>query len=401
MGRVFHVLTEAEPFSENSGGAISRWAANVTRLDSSAVICAPWFDESWGFDAARLHRIPRLATYKTANDLVASRIPWPLRRALLLVLFDELLDEIRPGDTVWIHNRPEFAAALSGQIRDRGGRSVLHMHNAHLAQWLLRGHPMPGTDLYVFVSKFLLNEATTCGAVMRHSDVLYNGADETIFYPTNENATTRRVPTVLFAGRLVPEKGVHIFLEAMYGLWRQEVPLNGVVIGGVGFGDQRPSEYVKRLKTMSPANVSFEDYCSGSKLGDRFRDADIFCQPSCWHDPFPLAVLEAMACRLPVVTTRSGGIPEALAAGGGVMVTRDDVPELQTALMRFALDAEEREKTGELGYESFRRNFTWQCVREHYREILMKVWAKNALAAFEESNLESEEAAHLQGDTWT
>jgi spore coat protein SA len=373
MGRVFHVLTESEPFSEGSGGAISRWAANVTRPDCEAVVCAPWFDDSWGFDVARLRSIPHLAMYRVMNDLMTSRIPWPLRRRLLLAAFEGIINEVQTGDTVWIHNRPEYAAALSRRIRDKGGRTVLHMHNAHLAQWLRRGHPMPGADMYVFVSRFLEQDARESGAEMACSEVLYNGADDTIFYPANQHRRVTDVPVVLFAGRLVPEKGVHVFLEAMGGLCRAGVSLQGVVIGSGGFGDQRPSAYVRRLKTMAPPNVRFESYCSGAQLGDRFRAADIFCQPSCWHDPFPLAVLEAMACRLPVVTTRSGGIPEALAQGGGVMVTRGDVPELQAALTRFALDADERNRTGELGYASFQQNFTWQCVRDRYWEILMRV----------------------------
>ncbi len=375
MRRVFHLLTEAEPFSEHSGGAISRWAANVVRSDDDAVVCAPWCDESWGFDASRVRSVSRLAMYRATNDIMSSRIPWPLRRRLLLAVFEEMLGELKVGDTVWIHNRPEYAAALSGPIRERGGRSVLHMHNAHLSQWITRGNRMPGVDLYVFVSKFLEGEARESGALRMQSDVLYNGADSTIFYPAREGVTRRNVPTVLYAGRLVPEKGVHVFLEAMDRLWRSGVSLQGIVIGSGGFGDQKPSNYVRRLRQMVPPNVRFEGYCSGTKLGDRFRDADIFCQPSCWHDPFPLAVLEAMACSLPVVTTKSGGIPEALAKGGGVMVTRDSVPELEAALMQLAINVEERKEVGYSGYASFLRNFTWKSVHDRYREILTRVWA--------------------------
>ncbi len=43
-----------------------------------------------------------------------------------------LLKRVQPGDIVWIHNRPEFAVALTMHIHRAGGRVVLHLHNSHL-----------------------------------------------------------------------------------------------------------------------------------------------------------------------------------------------------------------------------------------------------------------------------
>ena len=48
MSRIYHLLDEGEAFSEFSGGAISRWAANVLRDGNETIIC-PSFDGSWGF----------------------------------------------------------------------------------------------------------------------------------------------------------------------------------------------------------------------------------------------------------------------------------------------------------------------------------------------------------------
>ena len=48
MSKIYHFLDEGEAFSEFSGGAISRWAANVLRDGDETIIC-PSFDASWGF----------------------------------------------------------------------------------------------------------------------------------------------------------------------------------------------------------------------------------------------------------------------------------------------------------------------------------------------------------------
>jgi spore coat protein SA len=367
--RVFHVLTESEPFSQKDGGAISRWAANVALLDGAAVICAPAADRSWCIDESRVRELAGWRRYKTIKDAVGQRVPWFVRRRLIASAFRGLLKELRPDDVLWVHNRPEYVAALRSVSAGRGVRIVLHMHNSHLVKWIERYRRAPGADLYVFVSRFLEQEVLSTGMALGRTEVLYNGADASVFYPRPPERRRAHVPTVLFAGRLVPEKGLHVLLQAMKEVHRRGVALNGRVVGAAGFGDVTATDYVKYVHAMAPPNVHFGGYCTGAKMGDMFRSADIFCLPSCWQDPFPLSVLEAMASGLPVVATRSGGIPEALAGGGGVLVERDNVCELATALADLACRPEERERIASAGYSSFQKSFTWQSVVERCQSL--------------------------------
>jgi len=105
-------------------------------------------------------------------------------------------------------------------------------------------------------------------------------------------------------------------------------------------------------------------------LGDLFRDADIFCCPSVWDEPFGMVNVEAMASQLPVVATRSGGVPEAFFEGGGLVVERGSEYALAQAIETLVTDSTLRFRLAQEGYESFRRNFTWQTVRERYHEIV-------------------------------
>jgi spore coat protein SA len=381
VAKVFHVLTESEPFSEYHGGAISRWTANVVRFEEDAIVLAPSADGSWPIDSSRVRVVDGLSAYRRFNEGGGYRLPWVVLISILGRILGRALHDLHAGDTVWIHNRPDFALALEPLIRRRGARLFLHLHNSHLVEWSERVTRAFTADCYVFVSRFLQDEALINCSHLKRTEVLYNGADRRIFYPKSTPRSPEDVPVVLFASRLVPEKGLHVFLEAMELLQKEKVRVRGVVVGGAGFGDSAPTAYVKEMQRRAPSNIKFEPYCSGSALGDRFRSADIFCLPSCWQEPLGMVALEAMACALPVVAANSGGLPETLSYGGGILVARESASELAAMLGLLATDADLRKRLAQEAYASFQMNFTWDAVRSNYRKIL-------ASAADESANLE-------------
>jgi len=128
-------------------------------------------------------------------------------------IFRPLLKRLQRGDVVWIHNRPDFAIALTPHIRRAGGRVVLHLHNAHLVEWPTALMQQVRADRLVFVSDFLRKQAQQKFSSLDTSYVLYNGADETIFYPAPDQKKEPGTPIALFAGRIVRDKGVHVLVR--------------------------------------------------------------------------------------------------------------------------------------------------------------------------------------------
>jgi spore coat protein SA len=224
-------------------------------------------------------------------------------------------------------------------------------------------------DSLVFVSDFLRAQAQRKFPSLGPSSVLYNGADENIFYPAPPHVEHKSTPVALFAGRIVKDKGVHTLVDAMRLLVDQGVKLQLRIVGSANFGDDRETDYIAQLKAAAPATVTFLAYRSGPALGDLFREADIFCSPSIWDEPFGLVNVEAFASGLPVVSTRGGGATEIFAHGGGILVERGSAHQLAFALRRLAEDEMLRLHMSRQGYAAFRKYFTWSATRDQVQEI--------------------------------
>jgi spore coat protein SA len=369
----YHLLTEAEPFSEFHGGAISRWAGNVLRDDPQALVVCPSADDTWRFPPQSVHMLPPLKLYKAWRKRL-SRLPWFLHRCVIRCMFLPLIRRLQPRDIVWIHNRPEFAIALTPPIHRAGARVVLHLHNSHMVNGPERLMRHIRVDRLVFVSEFLRQQAREKFPKTGDSSVLYNGADPTIFYPAKDGNRRSAPVTVLFAGRLVEDKGAHVLIEAMQMLEAEGVPLQAIIVGSTSFGISTETDYTRRLKAIAPKTVRFVPYRTGIALGELFRTADMFCSPSIWEEPFGLVNVEAFASGLPVVSTLGGGASEIFAHGGGILVKRQSAVELASALRRLVESPGLRAQLGGQAYAAFLKRFTWSSVRTQMRQIQNMLW---------------------------
>jgi spore coat protein SA len=366
---VYHILPEGESFSDHQGGAISRWAANVLCHDEDGVVIAPSSDDSWEFDSARILPLPALRRYHRVLSICRNRLPVGLRVRQAGAIFKDLCSSMLDRDVVYVHNRPELAAGIHLVYPRRRFKLVLHLHNSHIVH--AREEDVRRADLVAFCSDFLRAEAGSRISGLRTA-IIPNGADARRFYPS---ASRRRevVQNVLFVGRLIPEKGVHVLIDAMRILVARNVPVRATIIGCVSWGSRKDSTYTRYLKSISPSSVVFAGQRSGSALADAFREADVFCCPSIFEEPFGMVNVEAMASGLPVVATKVGGIPEVFRDGGGVLVPPGDADSLADALATVATDPGLYDSLRTAGRSSFLANFRWEVIREKYRDSISTV----------------------------
>ena len=159
--------------------------------------------------------------------------------------------------------------------------------------------------LFLAVSDFLRDHHVRTGLAADRVAVKRNFA-----WPSEP----RRGPgtTFLYAGRLVPEKG----LETVVRAWADvDAPL---LI--VGEGDEEP-----RLRSIAPPNVEFRSTVPGEEVAALVRDARAMLVPSEWYETASRTVLEAYAAGVPVLASRIGALPEVVTDDRtGYLVTPGD-----------------------------------------------------------------------------
>lgn len=114
---------------------------------------------------------------------------------------------------------------------------------------------------------------------------------------------------LLFVGTLAPHKGLHRLLEVLRHLNSESVQLQ-VVGDPSAFAD-----YVSPLKAAAPAGVTWSGPKTPEEVAAVMRESHALVLASEWPENAPLTVLEALACGLPVVAPRLGGIPEQVQPG--------------------------------------------------------------------------------------
>lgn len=185
------------------------------------------------------------------------------------------------------------------------------------------------------------------------------GTDRHVFNPQRRDLGWRRAlgiapetPVIGFAGRLVLEKGLDVFADAIDRLKARRVPHRVLVVGD---GPAR-EWFEKRLP-----DAVFAGFLQGEALGRAMASMDMLLNPSV-TETFGNVTLEAMAVGLPVVAARATG-SDGLVEDGltGRLITPGVVEDFATALATYCLDPHARAAAGQAGREAS-RSYGWDEV---------------------------------------
>jgi glycosyltransferase involved in cell wall biosynthesis len=147
---------------------------------------------------------------------------------------------------------------------------------------------------------------------------------------------------------MVEEKGVDIMLRAAAPLLRKHSTFHLLLVGD---GPELPGYKKLAIELGIEAAVTFTGLLSNPTRLGVFDASDIYCQPSIWQEACPLAVLEAMSVKLPVIASNTGGLPELVKDGrSGILVPVGDSEAISAALEKLLGDADLRQSMGEVGY---------------------------------------------------
>jgi glycosyltransferase involved in cell wall biosynthesis len=127
-----------------------------------------------------------------------------------------------------------------------------------------------------------------------------------VAFPLREERPMREVPRIVIVGRLSPEKGHVVLLEAVKKLKDEGVEVAVEIVGNGPFAGAI-REQVEALDLEN--RVDLAGQLPPDEVARRLADADIFCMAS-FSEGLPISIMEAMAVGVPVVTTWISGIPE-------------------------------------------------------------------------------------------
>jgi glycosyltransferase involved in cell wall biosynthesis len=201
-----------------------------------------------------------------------------------------------------------------------------------------------------------------------------NGVDTTVFRPAAaaERLRLRRelglpdVPIAVYTGRLVTYKGLPTLLRA----WR-EVPGALLVLVGEGGADVHACERALRETASAPGMQGRVRFAGAvERVEEWLRAADLFVFPT-ENEAFGLSLVEAMACGLPCVTTRVGGLRDFVIDGVNAhAVPPADDAALASAIASLLGDTGRRAALGQAARRTVEERFSLAVVAGAYAALM-------------------------------
>ena len=274
--------------------------------------------------------------------------------------FEQALKDIKKEhyDCIILENRPGYAVKLS---QYGVSNMVLHLHNDLLnATTPHHQEVFQNLSRILTVSDYIKGRVNTIEKNNKIKTV-HNGISLGNFVRKSTPVVTRKRLgfsdndfLMVFSGRINKDKGISELIDAMLKL--KDYPhLKLMVLGSSFFGDANSKDtFVLQLKEKAQAiqeRIVFTGFIPYQDVPCYLQMADIAVLPSVWDEPFGLTIVEAMAAGVPLITTRSGGIPE-ICEGVATIVNRENlVSNLAAAILDLYHHADKRRTMSQAGLE--------------------------------------------------
>lgn len=219
-------------------------------------------------------------------------------------------------DIIILENRPSYALKLRNITN---AKLVYHLHNEKLTISTPSYQEIYDTaSLIICVSDYISRSVKAINTHDTKCITVHNGIDLLAFaspaYIVRKDVGLSDDDfVVIYSGRINPEKGIMELTEAISRMTNYH-NIKLLVIGNSFFGNVTiEDEFTKELRKKTERikdKIRFTGYIPYKDVPAYLKLADIAVVPSMWDEAFGLTVIEAMAAGLPLITTRSGGIPE-------------------------------------------------------------------------------------------
>lgn len=268
----------------------------------------------------------KLYKYRNSNQYYDDQIEYFLYKCIKDIKKKEF-------DCIVIANRPGYAMKIQ-QITNTP--IILQLNNDYLNINTKCAYAIKEACSLIITCSDYINNLANSVTCTKHVPVktVYNGIDIKRFIdaiPANRQKLGLSPDdfVVFYSGRLIREKGILELIKAIKTI--QEIKNIKLVIAGASFygNDTVISSFINELKKEVETikeKVIFTGFISYKEMPSILKIGDIAIVPSMWEEPFGLTVIEAMAAGVPLIATKSGGIPE-ICKDEAILIERNNIIE--------------------------------------------------------------------------
>ena len=205
------------------------------------------------------------------------------------------------------------------------------------------------------------------------STVIGHGIELGFLGPRDRAASRRELglpdgPTVSFAGRLVPDKGVDVLLDAV----ARTPGLRALIVGE---GPEEGALRAQAARLGVEDRVRFHAPLPMERVAVAFTAGDVVAMPS-RHEPWGRVAVEAMACGVPLVAGAAGHLP-ALVGEHGRLVRPGDAGDLARALREAIEEPEPARSERVARAREYAASFSWAALAERWEAVYREVAPSN------------------------
>jgi len=236
------------------------------------------------------------------------------------------------------------------------------------------------TDQFIAITEQAKNALVLEGVPEKKIVVIPAGVDLSRFKPSEKDelyssklGLSENDFVILFVGRLTWEKGVYDLIRVHKRLIEDQ-DLNGdeikLIIVGKGPAERNLAQLICKLKTSK--NVKLTGPCAYAKMHEVHSIADVFVLPSIptkhWQEQFGMALVEAMACEKPVVSTVCGSIPEVL-GNAGELTEPSNPTLLCRKIKELIVNKTKRTELGKLARKRAEEKYDAKVIANKLKEV--------------------------------
>lgn len=321
-----------------------------------------FFYNLW-FQATCLRKIPQLQRQYKFDIIHSHHCHMP-------DLFLQLLNQIRVPTVATVHS----TIALIAKVNRLSGVPFEHMEQSE--KYTLLFYPVlrflerlyaKCVPRFIAVSNLCRKEIMKKLRVKAERiSVIHNGVDTKLFSPPESDEMEKKYsrPTIVYMGRLIAKKGIHVLIKAMPEVIRNRPDAHFLFIGGGNI-----PVYVKMFEKMRipKENFSFVGHVGYFARPRFLREATVFVNPS-FFEHCSLSILEAMSCNTAVIASDVEGNREIITSGkNGVLTPVFNDKKLTESIISLLEDENLNKEIGREARRTVERSFSSEkCAKETY-----------------------------------